>query len=184
MGGETAYVISKMQTNTEGAGFLIILCCILLTPAAPSTRLSSRARAPLRFVDSCVNAVGGAYTQKPVYTRGGAYTHPLCVHTHRSRIRTDPRIHTRVHICTRCVYTPTTRVNAPIRVYAPWCVYTPPVCTHPPFAYTHPPAYTHPCLRIRTYPRIRTLGRVYTPTRVNAPTTAYKHICVYAASGA
>jgi hypothetical protein len=35
-----------------------------------------------------------AYTQKPVYTRGGAYTHPLCIHT-------------------------TARVNAPTRVYAP-----------------------------------------------------------------
>ena len=30
----------------------------------------------------------------------------------------------------------------------------------------------------------RTLGCVYAPTRVNAPTTAYKHICVNAASGA
>ena len=88
-------------------------------------------------------------TQKTVYTRGGAYTHPLCIHTHRSRIRTDPRIHTRVHISymhplrirthhsrkrthprirtsirTRCVYTPTARVNAPARVYAPDAAYT------------------------------------------------------------
>ena len=111
-------------------------------------------RASLRFVDSCVNAVGGAYTQKPVYTRGGAYTHPLCVHTHRSRIRTDPRIHTRVHICTRCVYTPTTRVNAPIRVYAPWCVYAP--------AAVYTPCYRS---RKRTYPRICTRRCVYAGTR-------------------
>ena len=45
---------------------------------------------------------------------------------------------------------------------APWGAYTP-----------------HPGVRIR-----RTLGCVYAPTRVNAPTTAYKHICVNAASGA
>jgi hypothetical protein len=40
------------------------------------------------------------YTQKPVYTRGGTYTHPLCIRT-------------------------TARVNAPTRVYAPGCVYAP-----------------------------------------------------------
>jgi len=54
----------------------------------------------LRFVVSCVYAVGGAYTQKLVYTRGGTYTHPLCIRT-------------------------TARVNAPTRVYAPGCVYAP-----------------------------------------------------------
>jgi hypothetical protein len=58
----------------------------------------------LRFVVSCVYAVGGAYSQKPwqkpVYTRGGTYTHPLCLRT-------------------------TARVNAPTRVYAPGCVYAP-----------------------------------------------------------
>ena len=81
---------------------------------------------------------GCVYAETCVYARGcvTADPHPLCVHTHRSRIRTDPRIHTRGHICTRCVYTPTTRVNAPIRVYAPGCVYA-------------PAAYMHPTLRIR-----------------------------------
>jgi hypothetical protein len=44
-------------------------------------------------------AVGGAYTQKPVYTRGGTYTHPLCLRT-------------------------TARVNAPTRVYAPDAAFT------------------------------------------------------------
>jgi len=56
--------------------------------------------AALRFVVSCVYAVGGAYTQKPVYTRGGTYTHPLCIRT-------------------------TARVNVSSRVYAPGCVYAP-----------------------------------------------------------
>ena len=59
--------------------------------------------------------------------------------------------------------------------------------TQKPVVWTHLPrtcrasrAYTpHPGVRIR-----RTLGCVYAPTRVNAPTTAYKHICVNAASGA
>ena len=57
MGGETAYVISKMQTNTEGAGFLIILCCTysLLRPRPP---LDSRAeREPAeRECERCVGA--------------------------------------------------------------------------------------------------------------------------------
>ena len=128
----------------------------------------------LRFVVSCVYAVGGAYTQKPVYTRGGTYSHPLCIHT-------------------------TARVYAPTCVYAPGCVYTPAAYTHPALAYSHlprvyaplpaPPAYTHPCLRIHTHLCIRTLGCAYTPlvyarTRVYAPTPAYKQVCVNAASGA
>jgi hypothetical protein len=98
----------------------------------------------LRFVVSCVYAVGGAYTQKPVYTRGGTYSHPLCIHT-------------------------TARVYAPTCVYAPGCVYTPAAYTHPALAYSHLPrvyaplhAYTHP-------PRIRTPACVYTPTCVYAP---------------
>ena len=87
-----------------------------VVPVSVSHSVISRSR---------VRGRGCVYAAKPVYTRGGACTHPLCIHTHRSRIRTDPRIHTRVHICTRCVQAHmrirsvgcVSCVNAPIRVF-------------------------------------------------------------------
>ena len=125
----------------------------------------------LRFVDSCV------YARRS----GVRIRRNLCIHTHRSRKRTDPRIHTShpgafTYTCTPAAY------------------------THPPLAYTHRPAYTHPGAYMHPL-RIRTPACVYTPTcvyaprvrirthprkRLNAPTstTAYKHICVNAASDA
>ena len=82
-----------------------------------------------------IHGRGCVYTETCVYARGCVNeTLPLCIHTHRSRIHTDPRIHTLVHICTRCVYAPTARVNAPTRVYAPGCVYVPAAYMHPPLA--------------------------------------------------
>ena len=84
---------------------------------------------PLRtgFVDSCVFRLRGRGTGvhiriEPVYTRGGTYTHPLCIVTH---------------------YPTTARVNAPTRVYAARVR-----ITHPG-AYSAPAAYTLPTLRKR-----------------------------------
>jgi hypothetical protein len=111
----------------------------------------------LRFVVSCVCAAGGAYTQKPVYTRGGTYTHPLCIRT-TARVNTPTRVYAPLPAYTHpprirtpaCVHT-----QAPTRVYAPsrTCVYAPTpaykhVCVNAASgAYTHLPAYTHPTLR-------------------------------------
>jgi len=84
----------------------------------------------------------GVHTQKPVYTRGGAYTHPLRIRTQGSRkrtplrIRTHLRIRTQVRKRTRCVYAPTA-------AYKHICV------NAASGAYAHLPAYTHPTLRIR-----------------------------------
>lgn len=83
-----------------------------------------------------LRAVGGAYTQKPVYTRGGAYTHPLRIRTQGSRKRTHLRIRTQVRKRTRCVYAPTA-------AYKHICV------NAASGAYAHLPAYTHPTLHIR-----------------------------------
>ena len=93
----------------------------------------------LRFVDSCV------YARRS----GVRIRRNLCIHTHRSRKRTDPRIHTShpgafTYTCTPAAY------------------------THPPLAYTHRPAYTHPGAYMHPL-RIRTPACVYTPTCVYAP---------------
>ena len=124
----------------------------------------------LRFVDSCV------YARRS----GVRIRRNLCIHTHRSRKRTDPRIHT-------------SHPGGCIHIH----MHTPAAYTHPPLAYTHRPAYTHPGaymhpLRIRTHhsrkrthPRIRTLvcirtRCVYTPTaRVNAPARVYAPDAAY-----
>jgi len=102
-----------------------------------------RQTAALRLVVSCVYAVGSAYTQKPVYTRGGTYTHPLCIHT-------------------------TARVYAPTRVYArPARVYAPPAYTHPCLRIrTHPRIRTLGCVYARTRVVNRTHTRVYTHVRI------------------
>ena len=78
----------------------------------------------------------GVHTQKPVYTRAGAYTHPLRIRTKRSRKRSHLRIRTQVRKRTRCVYAPTA-------AYKHICV------NAASGAYAHLPAYTHPTLRIR-----------------------------------
>ena len=72
-----------------------------------------------------------------VYVAGGAYTHPLCIRTYRSRKRTHPRIRT-----LGCVYARTC-VYAPTAAYKHICV------NAASWAYTHLFAYTHPTLRIR-----------------------------------
>ena len=74
---------------------------------------------PLRFVDSSVYAVGGCIYAEPVYSRGGAYTHPLCIRTYRSRKRTHPRIRTHRRVQAHM------RKRSVVGVYAPFCVYAP-----------------------------------------------------------
>ena len=100
-----------------------------------SQSYTSATRTSLRFVVSCVYAVGGAYTQKPVYTRGGTYTHPLCIRT-TARVNAPTR-----------VYTPLPAYTHPPRIRTPACVYAPTRVYAPWGTYTHIPAYTH------THPR-------------------------------
>ena len=78
-----------------------------------------------------------------MYTRGGAYTHPLCIHTHRSRIRTDPRI------------------------YTPGCIYSPAAYTHPP---EDSRKRTHPRIRTRVRIRARCVSDVSRCARVRGAT--------------
>ena len=80
-------------------------------PPSARTDVSSGSSVTLK------GAVAGTNLSEP-------YRHPLRTRTHHSRKRTHPRIRTLVCIRTRCVYTPTARVNAPARVYAPDAAYT------------------------------------------------------------
>ena len=104
----------------------------------------------LRFVDSCV------YARRS----GVRIRRNLCIHTHRSRKRTDPRIHTShpgafTYTCTPAAYVRThrSRIRTDPRIHTRVHICT--HCVYAPLpAYTHLPACTHP-------------GCVYAPTRVN-----------------
>ena len=93
-------------------------------PRPPFPGVASPINRTLRFVDSCVYAVGGAFIRRNLcrYTHTDVYMHPLCIRTCTARVyaptcgrkRTKHRV--QAHTRKRGVGC----VNAPIRVYAPF----------------------------------------------------------------